>query len=257
VPAGELLPPGAWRPPFVVIGILGSLWAVPWLVLMRDRDLVRTPAPEIGREPTAPLDRASLARLFAVLVVVVVTINLTWQFFRAWLPQFLEENRGYSKQEVAWFISAYYIAADGGCLAVGAAVKWLAGRGWDVHRSRMLTFAVCTGLTLLAVPVIRLPAGPLLVCLLLLIAAGTLGFFPNYYSFTQELTRTHQGKIAGALGTIGWISSSIMQKLVGENIAATHSYTAGILMAAVVPGLALLALLLFWRRPTDKAPLAG
>ena len=29
---------------------------------------------------------------------------------------------------------AYYIAADVGCLAIGFLIKWLAGRGFSVHR---------------------------------------------------------------------------------------------------------------------------
>jgi MFS transporter, ACS family, hexuronate transporter len=249
--------PGSWRAPFFVIGLLGMLWTLPWLALIRRRDLDRSePSPLVRVEE--PLDAAALWRMFFVLVVVVVTINLTWQFFRAWLPKFLEERRGYTKGEVAMFTSAYYIAADVGCISIGFLVKWLAGRGWEVHRARMWTFALCTGLAFLSVPVAFLPAGPLLLGLLLLVAAGTLGLFPNYYAFTQELTRRHQGKVSGSLGTITWISSALMQKLVGSNIKETRSYREAIIMAGVVPVLALLVLLIFWpRRAAPRTPVAA
>jgi ACS family hexuronate transporter-like MFS transporter len=249
--AADHYPPGTWRLPFLAIGALGMTWTFPWLVLVRGRDLDR------GRSPTEPDDapHGSSARgrrrwllMCAALVIVVITINLCWQFFRAWLPMFLEEDRSYTKKQVQWLTAAYYIAADAGCLSVGFTVKWLAGRGWDVHRARMLLFAGCTGLTVLSVAFVILPAGPMLVGLLLVVAAGALGLFPNYYSFAQEPSRTHQGKVSGSLGTIAWVASSRMQKLVGSNIDATRSYAAGIIMAGLAPVAALLAMLVLWPR---------
>jgi ACS family hexuronate transporter-like MFS transporter len=259
IPAGtdvvNPLPAGAWRFPFVAIGIIGMFWAVPWLLLVRRGDLVRRPSvadPSSSRaDSKATLDRVSLLRMYLALVVVVITINLTWQFFRAWLPKFLEERRGYSLEEVAWLISAYYIAADAGCIGVGLLVKWLAGRGWDVHRARVATFGLCTGLALLSLTVMWLPAGSLLVGVLLLLGVGALGMFPNYYAFTQEVSKMHQGKVSGSLGTITWVSSAVMQGLVGDNIKQTGSYDAAIIMAGLVPTLALLALLLLWPRGSD------
>src|SRR5713101_7838833 len=43
-----------------------------------------------------PAARALFFRRFAVLAVLVVAINLTWHFFRAWLPLFLRTKHGYS-----------------------------------------------------------------------------------------------------------------------------------------------------------------
>ncbi len=70
----------------------------------------------------------------------------------------------------------------------------------------------------------------------------------NYYSFAQEPSRTHQGKVSGSLGTIAWLVSSRMQKLVGSDIDATRSYAAGIMMAGLVPMLGLAAMLTLWPR---------
>ena len=105
-----------------------------------------------------------------------------------------------------------------------------------------------------------IPAGlmnVLQVTLLLLVAAGTLGLYPNYYSFSQELSRKHQGKISGALGTIAWIGSGTMQRLAGRNIDETKSYATGIVLAGCLPVIACAALWLFWPRreaPTSAVP---
>ncbi len=241
--------PGGWQPPFFAIGLVGLFWAIPWLLMIGRQDLHRA-APALG-EGASPADipvasHSELWRMFAVLAITVIAINLTWQYFRVWLPKYLEESHGYSKAEVGWFTSAYYVSADFGCISIGILVKWLIAGGWDVHRARLWTFTGCTALTLLAVAVAFMPTGPWLLVLLLLVGAGTLGLFPNYYSFTQELSRKHQGKISGSLGTITWIGTAIMQALVGESIDATKSYVAAIVLAGVYPLFACLAFWLLW-----------
>lgn len=247
--------PGSWRGPFVAVGCIGMMWAIPWLILIRRGDLDRTATVQnvFGSPLPAPtLSPRDLWRMFGVLIVIVITINLTWQFYRNWLPKYLEETHHYTKPEVGWFTSAYYVSTDVGCIVVGFLVKWLIARGWDVHSARLATFAGCAGLALLAVAVVFMPTGPLLLIVLLFVAAGTLGLFPNYYSFSQELTRVHQGKISGALSTIAWVGTGTMQWLVGKNIDATKSYATGIIMAGLVPLLAVAALCLFWPRSASR-----
>ena len=171
---------------------------------------------------------------------------------------------------MAWFTSAYYIATDVGCIGVGLWVKGLISRGWEVHRARLITFTACAGLTLLCrrrgfpaePPNVKAngfwsPPSLLLLALLLLVAAGTLGLYPNYYSFTQELSRKHQGKISGALGTIAWIGSGTMQRLAGKNIDETKSYATGIMIAGVLPLLACAALWLLWPRRSEVAAVSS
>jgi MFS transporter, ACS family, hexuronate transporter len=238
---------GGWRPPFTIIGYLGIFWVIPWLLVIRRGDLERTES-VIDLDAGPIPSRRDLWRMAGVLVIVVITINLTWQYFSNWLPKYLQESQGYTQIEAGWFTSAYYVSAEIGCLGAGFLVKWMVGRGCDVHRAKVLTFTGCAALTVLAVGVAFMPAGPMLVVTLLVVAAGTLGFFPNYYSFAQELSRTHQGKVSGALSTAAWVGSAVMQWLVGRRIDETKSYSDGIIMAGLVPVLACAALWLLWPR---------
>ncbi|GIW93809.1 MAG: hexuronate transporter [Pirellulaceae bacterium] len=244
--------PGSWRGPFVVIGIAGMAWVVPWLLVARPAYVARRSAlaaqveEQKSSEPPETVDLAVLVRRFVALMIVVVMINLTWQFFRVWLPKFLREYHTYDRTTVNFFTSAYYIATDAGCLSIGFLTRWMAARGWRVHSARMATFAGCTALTTLALGTAVLPRGPLLLGLFLLIGFGALGLFPNYYSFTQELSMHHQGKVTGVLGATTWITTSIFQIYVGRYVDQTQSYALGIALAGLAPLVALVALLVLW-----------
>jgi ACS family hexuronate transporter-like MFS transporter len=258
VQALDTAQPGSWRGPFVVVGALGLLWLPAWMRLMAGVRLDAPPRPHAisaegaGAEPS-PF--GLLVRRFVALGVVVVAINLTWHFFRAWLPKMLEEYHSYEAATVRYFNAAYFIATDLGCLAAGFSVKLLTARRMPVHTARLSIFLACTLLTALSTVASRLGHGPLLLALLLLIGFGSLGLFPNYYSLTQEISRRHQGKLTGAFGFMTWVATAEMQQLVGQHIDKTHSYADGIFWAGLAPAVAFLALCLLWgRSPRDERP---
>lgn len=247
--------PGSWRGPFQVIGVLGLLWIVPWLAVVRERDVRRPAAPsaDVETKPSSTGWGTTLRR-FAALMVTVVVINLCFQFFRAWLPKFLREFHHYDRSCVNYFTSAYFIATDVGCLSIGLVVKRLSMAGWPLHRARMATFQFCACLTALSTAAAVLPRGPLLLGVLLAIGFGALGLFPNYYSLTQELSTRHQGKVTGTLGFTTWVCTAAMQKLAGHRIDEKGSYAEGIFVVGLLPLVACAALLLLWGRDKTTAP---
>jgi ACS family hexuronate transporter-like MFS transporter len=276
---------GSWRYPFFVVGVIGTLWVFLWLFVVRGNDL---PAPK-------PLDKKSderresllaiiLQRRFLVLLIVVVCINLTWHFFRAWLPLYLRENLFYRKEAVNNFISAYYVATDIGALSAGFLTLYFVRRGSTVHGSRALVFLGGSMLTLLclAIPllanqvrsqgfdIVGSPEGPLflrevqgpgwmLLGLLLLIGAGSLSLFPIYYSLSQELTVRNQGKITGTLSFSTWTATALMHPIVGRYLDSTKNlhgradYQTVIVLAGLVPVAALLAIVCLWGKGKQTA----
>jgi ACS family hexuronate transporter-like MFS transporter len=198
----------------------------------------------------AGADRAVFFRRFFVLAVLVVMINMTWHFFRAWLPLFLQNQHGYSLEAFSWFSMAYYLATDIGSLTAGFATLGLARAGMPVHASRVLVFAACAVLTTLSWAAALLPAGWLLLGVLLVIGFASLGLFPNYYSFSQELSQRHQGKVTGALGCICWMSMSLLHEVVGDVVQRTGSYSLGVGCAGFLPLIGLAVLVLFWAPTT-------
>jgi MFS transporter, ACS family, hexuronate transporter len=244
--------PGGWRLPFQVVGAAGLVWIFVWLMAIRPRDLDITRQTPPGRAEIASAEavatRGIPVRRFLALVVVVISINLCWQYFRAWMPMMLEKQYGYSKSQTQNFSSLYYLVAGIGCLLVGLVVRWLAGRGWSVHRARMTTFTLCVLLTAASTVTAILPASWALLAILLVVGFGSLCRFPTYYAFTQELSVRQMGKITGVLSFVTWTSTALVQGLIGRWIDRTGSYSAVTCLAGLTPILGLLALLLFWNQ---------
>lgn len=197
------------------------------------------------------LPRPLFLRRFVALATTVVAINITWHYFRAWLPLFLQEKHGYTEPETMWFSLYYYVATDIGSLVAGFLVLGLAATVLGVHGGRLVVYAGCTLLTLLSVLAAQLPAGGPLEATLLAIGFGALGLFPVYYSLSQELTRKNQGKLTGSLGCICWLSMSLLQEAVGDSVKRTGSYSVAITLAGIAPLIGLAALLLLWGKTPE------
>ncbi len=248
---------GTWQAPFFAIGAIGLTWVVVWFLSVRRRTLGATPPPASDANPLPqpderpPLPRGLFVRRLAALVILVVTINATWHFFRAWLPLFLQKEHGYTETETAGFVTLYYVAADVGSLSAGLATLLIVRFGMPVHRGRTVVFLGYALLTALSVVAAVLPSGPLLVVLLLLIAFGALGVFPNYYSFSQELTTRHQGKLTGFLGCSCWMAMALLHEVVGNMVKAYGSYRFGVAVAGLLPLVGFVALIALW----GKTPL--
>jgi ACS family hexuronate transporter-like MFS transporter len=246
---------GTWRAPFVVIGAAGLVWIVAWLWLAPGTRLAR-PGGQVATHhevaPAVPLGAGVLLRRVLTLAAIVVTINLTWHFFRVWLPKMLEEYHGYPARTVRYFTAAYYIATDLGCITAGAAVKMLCARGVSVHGARVATFLVCSLLTALSTVASVLQRGPMLLAVLLLVGFGSLGLFPTFYALSQEISQRHQGKVTGSLSLLTWIVTAEMQEWVGRYVDHTQSYAGGVFWIGLAPLPALAVLWLVWDR--DRPP---
>jgi MFS transporter, ACS family, aldohexuronate transporter len=245
---------GTWRIPFKVVGAIGLLWIVPWLVLLKASDLQprltsNNPDQSLLTSAATP-GRSFLAIMFSrrmlIVLFVITCINVTWQILRAWLPKILQEGRGYSEAHALYFNSAWFAATDIGCLGAGALAVWLARRHLSVHAARIAVFAACGALCATCVLVPLLGKGWPLLFVFCLAGAGALGVFPIYHAFTQDISGEHQGKITGLAGVVTWLVTGQIQKLFGVLADRTGSFDLGVALAGFLPVLAVVPLWLFW-----------
>jgi len=217
--------PTQWRDAFVIVGVCGIPWAICWLLIVRESDVTQ---PVIQTDETSagvgsdqelveiPFWEIFTTRRWWVLLFTVICINTVWHFIRVWMVDWLENVHGYESDFVAQFTSAYFLSTFAGALASGGIISWLVKKDWNVHKARMTTFVVFACLTALIVPAAFLPTGNLLLFVLLIVAFGSLGLFPIYYSLNQEISAKHQGKVGGSLGFATWFLLYFFHGWVGD-----------------------------------------
>lgn len=227
----------------LAVGILGIGAVIRWLL--------RSTAVS---DPTEQLPRGAFLRRLAVVMILVVSINVPWHFFRAWMPLFLQKQHGFSEGATQLFNSAYYLATAFGSFAAGWAALLLTRGGMTVHRGRLWAFLGCACLMTLSIPAALLVDPVVLVVLLLVIGFASLGLYPNYYSFSQSLTTAHQGKVTGSLGCVNWLAMYVLHGAVGELVKSTGSYSLGVALVGLVPLCGAAFLLLLWGNDPEPQP---
>lgn len=252
---------GSWRFAFQAVASVGTVWIFLWLLSVRSRDLAPQPKvtplepkPDVNPSalssvaPEASYRDLLLSRRFVVLLIVVISINLCWHQFRVWMQLFLEQGRGYERDAALDIATWFNVATDVGCLSTGFATAALSRRGWTAHGARCLAFGICALLTATGCLIPWLPKGASLEWALITVGLGSLGLFPCYYSLSQELSQTHQGKITGTLGTLAWIFPSLWHREFGSWVDRTKSYDIGMMLASLLPLIALAAMVWLWPR---------
>ncbi len=239
---------GSWRTAFLAVGATGLLWVVAWFVCLRPSDLNSAPVTTTKKDTPSLGDIVRSGRFWAV-ALLVVGAQAVWHIYRVWLMKFLQTGRGYDEKAALNFNSLYYVATDVGCILAGVVSIWLIRRrALSPHNARRIVYAGACLLTSLSVLIPWLDKGWPLLATLLLIGAGALALFPCFYSFVQELSATHVGRLTGLLGLWVWAVTSPMHSFFGMLADRSKSYDLGLVIAGLAPWLGVIALTLLWRK---------
>ncbi|MDX2187344.1 MAG: MFS transporter [Opitutaceae bacterium] len=139
-----------WRPTFILLGVLGFVWTVPWWIGMRG---ATAPAQETATG-IAGEDRALTWReIFSHrqawgIFMARFFMDPIWWLFVNWLPILLAERFGFDIKSIGLFAWVPYLGAVIGSIGGG----WLAGfwmkRGWSVNRARKTVITLGAAMTL-------------------------------------------------------------------------------------------------------------
>jgi ACS family hexuronate transporter-like MFS transporter len=244
--------PGSWRTTFIAVGGAGLLWVLLWLLCMRPRDL--------DADPIAAVDEKShdnglgvilrSGRFWAVALLILGT-QTVWHIYRVWLMKFLQTGRGYEEKAALNFQSVYFVATDLGCILAGLISMWLIQRvGKSPHDARRTVYTGACVLTSCSILLPSLGQGWPLLGVLLIIGAGALALFPCYYTFVQELSPHHVGRLTGLLSLWVWAVTSPLHSFFGMLADHTKSYDLGLVAAGLAPWLGVVAMKTLWRKDT-------
>lgn len=244
----HLLGPGAgWRLAFILTGLAGLVWLVPWLLLYREpRESSRVTDEELrlitadsatattaAPEPPWTWRRILSSRVVWLLLLARLITDPVWYFFQFWFAKYLHAERGLDQGHltITWVI---YAAAGAGSLFGGWASGWLIRRGGAAVDSRLRVMLVCALLLPLS-PLVASTSG-LTASLVFAIAivAAALAWLINLTALVVDLVPVRSlGTVFGVVAAGSTIGGLVMNSLVAVMVTEQLAAPVGFLDRAV------------------------
>jgi MFS transporter, ACS family, hexuronate transporter len=247
-----------WRAAFIVTGGLGLLWVAAWAMFYHapdrhprlgaaERALILGPEAMAARTavaavagPPVPVRRLlAMRETWGCILARVLTDPISY-FLNFWIPQYLQDERGFTLADLAKFGWIPFMALALGNLAAGAIPRALQARGWTLDQSRkrtMLGVSLAMPLLCLGVTQVRDPALALgLVALVMFGHAAWGNIILPAELFPARVVAT----VSGLGGALGAAAGALTQLGVGK-VVQTFSFRP---VFAVCSGMYLLGLLL-------------
>ena len=239
-----------WEMTFVLLGMLGILWVIPWLIFNKElpskhswiteqeREYIMSGMQQKEKESSAPglsmpailSHRESWAVLASRFFVEPI-----WWLFVGWMPIYLADVYGFNVKEIGLMAWVPYVGAAVGSLSGGYYSGRLMIKGATIDKARKQTILVgCiimfTGL------IVTVLAGDTPIKFVGIVAFVLFGFqfvISNIQTIPSDLfSGKSVGSLAGLGGTVGIFSVIIMNFLVPV-ITDYYSYTPIFIMIAV------------------------
>lgn len=207
---------------FLVVGVLGLVWALGWLIATRGLrfDAPVAPAASPAQATPAPFVLLRDRRSWAIAIAKFFS-DQTWWLLLFWMPDFFHRRFGLSITEIAVPLATAYAFAAIGSAVAGVIPAYLLDRGLGLDAVRKGTLLVCA-LLVLPIP-LALHTGNYWVAtaILALVLAAHQGFSTNIFALVVDIV---PGARVGSVTAFG--------ALVGNLGGMAILYVAGVLLSA-------------------------
>ncbi|GGP52664.1 MULTISPECIES: MFS transporter [Shewanella] len=249
-----------WQATFIVIGALGIIWIIPWMIIYKSAPDAHPWITETERqyilsgqqcatetnqtEEYVPTTGQLLGHRQAWGVIAArFFIDPIWWLFVAWLPLYLNEKFGFDVKEIGAFAWLPYVGAAIGALFGGWFSGHLLSRGWTVNKARRSAIVLGCVVMLPALLLTSQAATPWLAMGLIAVilfgfqtAIGNVQTLPSDYFSGKTV-----GTLAGISGTSAVLSVIITIQLV-PMMTQGGDYTPFFILGAALVPLALISL---------------
>jgi ACS family hexuronate transporter-like MFS transporter len=230
-----------WRWAFVVVGGLGFIWLVLWLLVYRKpQDHSRCSAAELAyirSDAQESVEKVSWRKVLPHRQTWAFTLGkfLTdpiWWFYLFWIPDFLQRTQHLNILQASLPLAVIYLLATFGSIGGG----WFSGammkRGATTNVGRKTAMLICALCVLPVVVAYRVPNLWLVVGIIGLAAAAHQGFSANLFTLASDMFPTRAvGTVTGIGGMAGAIGGLLIAEVVGYVLQHTGSYLIPFLIA--------------------------
>ena len=252
----------SWQSIFLLVGAVGLLWLVPWLLIVKappgshpfitDEErtfILQGQADQPSDESEADVYTPSTAELLKRreswgVIIASAAIDPIWWLFVFWIPIYLSEVYGMDVKTIGIYGWVPYVGAMFGAWFGGLLARNRISSGWSVDRSRKLTISLGCLIMLPSLLAMANPGSP--VGAVLLMAVILFGFqtaIGNVQTLPSDLLgRGSVGSLAGLAGTAAKLAAAGLTALVPW-LTAGGNYTPAFVIGAV---LAVVAMASVW-----------
>lgn len=235
-----------WQSVFLVTGIAGVLWTVPWILIQRHLPHREPAAIDLSKPRPSQRDMwLSLARRpdTSLLLLARLLTDPVWYFYLFWYPKYLQSARHLTLAQTGQRAWVVYLAADIGTIVSGLAVLPLLRAGLSLANVRRIVLASSAAVMLVS-PMVALSQAQLSFLFASMIAFAHMIFLVTLTAivldrFPAKILGTASGLIAAGSGLGGMLSTEAIGAIV-VRFGYTPLFWA---MACLHP----VAVLLLWR----------
>lgn len=259
--AGWLVVRFGWRVMFVILGLGGLAWVVPWLKLVRDddRQLEAAQARQTARAPV-PFGRVLASPVIWGTVIGTFCYQYFVYFSMTWLPAYFVDRRNLSLADSSVYTGFSFM----GMAVVATLAGWVADRlidrGGDPVRVRK-AFTIAGFLAASTELIGALSDSSSVALFFAVFSLSGLGLTTaNYWALTQTLIPgAAVGRIVGVQNCAANLPGIVAPLLTGWLVQSTGSYEAPMkaIWAFLLTGIAAYLLLVRARYAPERVPAAA
>jgi len=242
-----------WQVPFLITGVLSSLWVFLWLKTYQKPEdhpkLSKSELEYINSDSTEEtLEKIPWLKLLPkretwAFSLTTITDGVWW-FYLFWGAKFLAEQFGVDIKNIGLPFLIIFIMADAGSLLGGLASGALIKKGWSINKSRKITMLVCA---VIIFPVSFVPVIAskwVAVFLIGLAAAGHQSWSINGYTLVPDVFPKKAVASVIGIGKMIGVAVAIIADIALGAVLDTAG-NSGYFWAFVIAGLSYLTILGF------------
>ena len=246
-----------WRWTFVIIGVLGFLWIIPWLIFNKTKPnnhpwITEEERKYILEDNSQDLITNEDTKSLSVIEILSIKeawgaisarffIEPIWWLFVFWMPIYLADQYGFNVKEIGLYAWFPYVGAMIGSLGGGWYVKHLMEKNsLDRPRKKVITIGAIIIFVGIICAILFADTPEKFVSFVFVVLFGFQFSISNIQTIPSDLLNDKSvGTLAGLGGSIGAVSVIIMNWLIP--IITVDSYTPAFIILAILAPLSVLS----------------
>lgn len=252
-----------WQNTFIIVGSLGILWIIPWLILNKKKPAEHPWITDkekehilTGQSQNVSLNDKGLSwkellqdRKSYSVILGRFFLDPIWWMFVAWLPIYLSNQFKLDIKQVAFSAWVPYVGAAIGAIVGGWFSGYLIRKGKTVHRARKTAILTGAAITLPAMIAAAFASSALIaVIIMAFILAGFQFAIVNIQTLPSDY---HSGKTIGSLAGLGGAAAvlgTIVTMFLVPYITSDNNWIFFFVMGALLVPLSIASVFIFGKK---------